>query len=404
MRSFGFAASRLARALIVAIFATIIPLTEAPASAGFSIASLSVPSGLTAPDPFAPSTNSMAMFVTPPSSNGGSNIEEWEFTAYPGAITSSMILVPNTLQNWEALGLRPGTTYSFTIRFRNAAGWSAESPRSISISTLAEPDPPPAPSPNQPQPATNEPPPPAVVRVPLPIRLLLECAPEGQQTTATLNGENLDSITSASVDGKSIGISNITSGSLDLALPALSAGTYDMSFSSIYGLVVHQSGLRVCRSATTSPTISATVSPTVSQTLSQSVSPSASSSTSPSNPPGGNPTSPPGTPASKPIKDEAEVFFAANSAILSAAARRELAALAEKHMDMKSSYIVVEGFALSVNDPSYARSLANRRALATVRFLRSLGLNVFYKVAATAPNSGSSAQSRRVEVSVTSRR
>jgi outer membrane protein OmpA-like peptidoglycan-associated protein len=78
--------------------------------------------------------------------------------------------------------------------------------------------------------------------------------------------------------------------------------------------------------------------------------------------------------------------------------------LAQKHLDMKSSYIVVEGFALSVNDRSYARSLANRRALATVRFLRSLGLNVFYKVAASAPSAGSSAQSRRVEVSVTSRR
>lgn len=403
MRSFRFAASRLARALIVAIFATIIPLTTAPASANFSATSLSVPSGLTAPDPFAPSTNSMAMFVTPPSSNGGSNVEEWEFTAYPGAITSSMILVPNTLQNWEALGLRPGTTYSFTIRFRNAAGWSAESPRSISISTLAELNPPPAPAPSQPQPTINEPPP-AVVRVPLPIRLLVECVPEGQQAAATLNGENLDSITSASVDGKTIGISNVTSGSLDLALPALSAGTYDISFNSIYGLVVHQSALRVCRSATVSPTISATVSPTISQTLSPSISPTTSSSTSPSNPPRGNPTSPPEPPASKPIKDEAEVFFAANSAILSAAARRELAALAQKHMDMKSSYIVVEGFALSVNDPSYARSLANRRALATVRFLRSLGLNVFYKVAATAPSSGSSAQSRRVEVSVTSRR
>jgi outer membrane protein OmpA-like peptidoglycan-associated protein len=345
----------------------------------------------------------MAMFVTPPSSNGGSNVEEWEFTAYPGAITTSMILVPNTLQNWEALGLRPGTTYSFTIRFRNAAGWSAESPRSISISTLAELNPPPAPAPSQPQPTINEPPP-AVVRVPLPIRLLVECVPEGQQAAATLNGENLDSITSASVDGKTIGISNVTSGSLDLALPALSAGTYDISFNSIYGLVVHQSALRVCRSATVSPTISATVSPTISQTLSPSISPTTSSSTSPSNPPRGNPTSPPEPPASKPIKDEAEVFFAANSAILSAAARRELAALAQKHLDMKSSYIVVEGFALSVNDPSYARSLANRRALATVRFLRSLGLNVFYKVAATAPSSGSSAQSRRVEVSVTSRR
>lgn len=404
MRSFRSAASRLARALVVAIFAAMIPFNTAPVSANFSITSLGVPSGLTAPDPFAPSTNSMAMFVTPPASNGGSDIEEWEFTAYPGAITSSMILVPNTLQNWEALGLRPGTTYSFTIRFRNAVGWSAESPRSISISTLVEPDPPPAPSPNQPQPTNNEPPPPEVVRVPLPIKLLAECVPEGQPATATLTGENLDSIRSATVDGKSIGLSNITPGSLDLALPALSAGTYDISFSSVYGLVVYQSALKVCRSATTSPTISPTVSPTISQTLSPSASPSSSSSTSPSNPPGGNPTSPPEPPVSKPIKDEAEVFFAANSAILSAAARKELAALAAKHLDMKSSYIVVEGFALSVNDRSFARSLANRRALATVRFLRSLGLNVFYKVAATAPNSGSAAQNRRVEVSVTSRR
>ena len=404
MRSFRFAASRLARALVVAIFAAMIPFNTAPVSANFSITSLGVPSGLTAPDPFAPSTNSMAMFVTPPASNGGSDIEEWEFTAYPGAITSSMILVPNTLQNWEALGLRPGTTYSFTIRFRNTVGWSAESPRSISISTLAEPDPPPAPSPNQPQPTNSETPAPVIVHVPLPIKLQIECVPEGQPTTATLTGERLDSITSASVDGKSIGISKITSESIDLAIPSLRAGTYDISFNSIYGLVVHQAALKVCRSVTRSPTISPTISPTVSQTLSPSASASASSSTSPSNPPGGNSTSPSGPPASKPIKDEAQVFFAANSAILSAVARKELAALAAKHLDMKSSFIVVEGFALSVNDPIFARSLANRRALATVRYLRSLGLSVFYKVEATAPSSGSAAQNRRVEISITSRR
>lgn len=63
----------------------------------------------------------------------------------------------------------------------------------------------------------------------------------------------------------------------------------------------------------------------------------------------------------------------------------------------------MEGFAVSLSDPGYARSLASRRASAVVQFLRSLGINAFARLETSINLPGSAGQNRRAEVSITSR-
>lgn len=321
----------------------------------------------------------MQLFITPPGSDGGSGIEEMEFRAYPGEITSNIFT--NVLANWESLRLAPGTTYSFTVRFRNSAGWSAESPQSISISTLALPATSPTPGANQP---TSEPSPSPILELkPLPLEIATGCLAASTPAVVTLHGERLDAVLSASVAGLVIGINKVSSNSMDLAIPALDPGTYDITYVSAHGLVIQQSALRVCAVSTLSPV--ATVSPTFS--------------------PSTSPTSSPGTsPEPVLVRDYLTVFFSADSSRLSALARGSLADLARQHLSMKSSYIVVEGFARSITNPRYAGSLASRRAQAVVSFLRAQGLDVIYRLETSINGGGSNAQNRKAAISITSRR
>lgn len=365
--------------VLVTLCAFAPPHSPAQANESLSVSSTSVPTGLTAPSPFSPSTNSMQLFITPPSSDGGSGIEKIEFRAYPGAIATSIFT--NVLANWESLNLAPGTTYSFTVRFRNSAGWSAESPQSMSISTLALPEASPTPGENQP---TSEPSPSPILELkPLPLEITTSCLAASTPAVVTLRGERLDGVLSVSVAGLAIGISKVSSSSLDLAIPALNPGTYDITYVSAHGLVIQQSALRVCAVSTLSPVT------TVSPTVSPSTSPTSSPSTSPE---------------TALVRDYLTVFYSADSSRLSASAREGLADLARQHLEMKSSYIVVEGFARSLANPSYARSLASRRAQVVISFLRSQGLDVIYRLETSINGGGSNAQNRKATISVTSRR
>jgi OmpA-OmpF porin, OOP family len=350
------------------------------------ISTITVPSQMEPLQPFNPTTFSMSLFMTFPTSNGGSLIEEIQFIAYPGGITHSIFPNLAELQEWWIPTLVSGTTYSFTVRARNAVGWSIESTRSISIATLGEP---PAPRPSTPTQLVSQPAPqPPANPVPIPSSLDIKCANSQEPFTAILYGERLMGITTASVDGKSLVISDATDSSLKLSFPALAAGTYDMIYGSSYGSVTQIGALKVCDAPVRpKPTLSPTVSPTTSPTLSPTVSPTNSPVTQ-----------------SVPIKSSGTVFFAADSARLTSAARATLRALADDHFDSRSSYFVVEGFAARSSSIAYARALAMRRAQAVVEYLRSIGIDGYFKIETYVSGTSSSSGQRRAEISATSRR
>jgi hypothetical protein len=329
------------------------------------------------PQPFNPTTYSMSLFMTPPSSDGGSNIEEYQFTAYPGGITHNIFT--NQLEEWWVPNLAPGTSYSFTVRARNAMGWSTESSRSVTMSTLALPTPPP------PRPA----PAPTIELVPIPSTLEIGCAISGQAFSAILRGQRLTGIASASVNGVALGISEASDDSVRLSFPALAAGRYNMVYGSNFGTVTHIGALRVCdpilRPRTSSPTISASISPSVSPSISNSVSPTTSVET-----------------MSELVRSDTNVFFAPDSSRLTAAARSALENLADSHLDARSGYFVVEGFSVRSANLGYARALAWRRAQVVADYLRSIGVRAFFRVTARVVDSADSGF-RRVEVSATSR-
>ncbi len=373
MLGLGDRLRRFAWGLVIALIAASFPASASGSSA--QVLTLSPPSQMAPPQPFNPTTYSMSLFMTPPSSDGGSNIEEYQFTAYPGGITHNIFT--NQLEEWWVPNLAPGTAYSFTVRARNAMGWSTESSRSVTISTLALPAPPP------PRPA------PTIELVPIPSTLEIGCAISGQAFSAILRGQRLTGITSASVNGVALGISEASDDSVRLSFPALAAGRYNMVYGSNFGTVTHIGALRVCdpisRPRTSSPTISASISPSVSPSISNSVSPTTSVET-----------------VSELVRSDTNVFFAPDSSRLTAAARSALENLADSHLDARSGYFVVEGFSVRSANLGYARALAWRRAQVVADYLRSIGVRAFFRVTARVVDSADSGF-RRVEVSATSR-
>lgn len=375
MLGLGDRLRRFAWGLVVALIAASFPASASGSSA--QVLTLSPPSQMAPPQPFNPTTYSMSLYMTPPSSDGGSNIEEYQFTAYPGGITHNIFT--NQLEEWWVPNLAPGTAYSFTVRARNAMGWSTESSRSVTISTLALPAPPP------PRPA----PAPTIELVPIPSTLEIGCAIAGQTFSAILRGQRLTGITSASVNGVGLGISEASDDSVRLSFPTLAAGRYNMVYGSNFGTVTHIGALRVCdpisRPRTSSPTISASISPSVSLSISNSVSPTTS-----------------GEAVSELVRSDTNVFFAPDSSRLTAAARSALEDLADSHLDARSGFFVVEGFSVRSGNLGYARALAWRRAQVVADYLRSIGVRAFFRVTARVVDSADSGF-RRVEVSATSR-
>lgn len=373
MLGLGDRLRRFAWGLVIALIAASFPASASGSSA--QVLTLSPPSQMAPPQPFNPTTYSMSLFMTPPSSDGGSNIEEYQFTAYPGGITHNIFT--NQLEEWWVPNLAPGTAYSFTVRARNAMGWSTESSRSVTISTLALPATPP------PRPA------PTIELVPIPSTLEIGCAISGQAFSAILRGQRLTGITSASVNGVALGISEASDDSVRLSFPALAAGRYNMVYGSNFGTVTHIGALRVCdpisRPRTSSPTISASISPSVSPSISNSVSPTTS-----------------GEAVSELVRSDTNVFFAPDSSRLTAAARSALENLADSHLDARSGFFVVEGFSVRSANLGYARALAWRRAQVVADYLRSIGVRAFFRVTARVVDSADSGF-RRVEVSATSR-
>lgn len=86
---------------------------------------------------------------------------------------------------------------------------------------------------------------PAPYRGPLPIKLDIACIP-ASGATATMSGKRMHLISSASVDGIAISISNLTTSSATMIFPSLAAGSYDIEYFSTEGKLVQMQGLKVC--------------------------------------------------------------------------------------------------------------------------------------------------------------
>ena len=97
---------------------------------------------------------------------------------------------------------------------------------------------------------SSTPPAPTPYTGPLPVKLDTVCVPSSGGN-ATLSGQRLSGITSATVDGKAVTVSGVTATSVKLAFPALQAGTYDVTYTSNSGTVTHQDSLRVCATGST---------------------------------------------------------------------------------------------------------------------------------------------------------
>ena len=104
---------------------------------------------------------------------------------------------------------------------------------------------------------------PAPYSGPSPIGISQKCVIAGAPTSVTVTGLRLNSITSASVSGTKVPVSEVTSSSLKLNLPAMKAGTYDIAYASDFGNLIHQESLKVC--ASSSSTVNANGPLTVSK-------------------------------------------------------------------------------------------------------------------------------------------
>lgn len=93
------------------------------------------------------------------------------------------------------------------------------------------------------------PPAPAPYVGPIPVKLNVSCVPS-TGGPATLSGERLAGITSASVNGKAVTVSSVTDTSVKLIFPALEPGLYDVNYVSNQGSLTHADSLRVCAVAT----------------------------------------------------------------------------------------------------------------------------------------------------------
>lgn len=128
----------------------------------------------------------------------------------------------NTAADGSGTAFADGASYAFNANLTLYAQWTATTP--------------PAPTP---------------YTGPIPVKLDVSCVPS-TGGKATLTGERLSGITAATVDGKTVVVSNASASSVDLEFPALAAGTYDIQYVSSNGNITQQGGLRVCATSTSS--------------------------------------------------------------------------------------------------------------------------------------------------------
>lgn len=139
----------------------------------------------------------------------------------------------NTAANGSGTAYADGASFPFTANTTLFAQWTA----------VTQPG-------NTEEEEETPPSAPVVYSGPVPVSLNISCLAANTTGTAKLTGERLNIITSATVDGKAITLSSVTASSVTLALPALAAGTYDITYLLSSGSITHQDSLRVCASNT----------------------------------------------------------------------------------------------------------------------------------------------------------
>lgn len=116
--------------------------TSAPSAASNSIQTYAVPGAPTGVVADLPTTNSMRVSWSPPTSDGGAPITNYLIKSTNGHVST---WVSSTVNSTTVSGLSGGTSYTFTVQASNAVGIGPESAPSNTISTIA-PTPPDAPT------------------------------------------------------------------------------------------------------------------------------------------------------------------------------------------------------------------------------------------------------------------
>lgn len=184
--------------------------------------------------------NKLVSFIA----NGGSGVMPSQAASTTTALRSNALNRSGfTFAGWNTEANGTGTAYAdganfpFTTNTILYAQWTA----------VTQPD-------NAEQEEETPPPAPVPYSGPVPVSLDISCLAASTTGTAKLTGERLNTITSATVDGKAITLTAVTSSSITLALPELAAGTYDITYVSSLGSITHQDSLRVCATSTPAPT------------------------------------------------------------------------------------------------------------------------------------------------------
>jgi outer membrane protein OmpA-like peptidoglycan-associated protein len=113
------------------------------------------------------------------------------------------------------------------------------------------------------------------------------------------------------------------------------------------------------------------------------------------------PVVPPVVPAPTVVTSKQKVFFAMSSFTLNAKAKADLRALAKKALRSGSNFkVTVVGFTQpTAKDPNF-KTLANNRAKAAAKFLRSLGVKGSYSITGVGQAPRNVSSSRYAEVTV----
>jgi hypothetical protein len=145
-----------------------------------------------------------------PSDDGGSSITGYKVEVNDGNGWTTAIANTGTAATIATVaGLTIGTSYQFRVFAINAVGTSPASNLSTSITIASAPAPTPYSGP-------------IVVSInPTPIT-------SNQESTATLNGQRLDQITSLTISGNAVTIVRGSAQQLVVKVPALASGTYDL--------------------------------------------------------------------------------------------------------------------------------------------------------------------------------
>jgi outer membrane protein OmpA-like peptidoglycan-associated protein len=351
--------------------------TETGCLSGNTISTLTVatfaPAIASAPVASQPSYTTVSLAFTPPTYTGGSPITEYEIETSPGG--ALLPLIQDLSSPTIISGLTPGTSYSFKIRSKNSTGYSDFSQASNQITTLTATVPADQVAPVASSPTENS----AVVSFATPADGGLSILE--YEVTANPGG----SVTSiAPVQGSPVTIGQLTSGT-----------TYTFT-------VRARNGLGWSNPSPASNQIT-TLTPAPAQQLPSQTTPQSPAPEIPVTPApvvGETVAEEPTSESIQLAKKYLSVFFAGDSAKLTAKAKASLRSIAMKYRG-KATQIDVDGFVRRTPETRFDQLLSTQRANAVVKYLRSMGLRASYKAYGRGISPDTSPKARKAVITVT---